>query len=124
MPYQRKTDRQSWSGEDMGRAIEEVVSGTMGYLKAFQVYNVPHSTLQDRVRKAKSQNLTVEEAAKKSLGRFKNVFSEEQESEIVEHVLTMEQRLFGLTLSDLRRLAFQLAVSNNIPHRFNVTVQR
>ncbi|KAL1446005.1 hypothetical protein WDU94_012268 [Cyamophila willieti] len=108
----------------MIHAIEEVVSGTMGYLKASQVYNVPHSTLQDRVRKAKCQNLTAVEAAQKSLGRFKNVFSEEQESEIVEHVLTMEQRLFGLTLSDLRRLAFQLAVSNNIPHRFNVEKEK
>lgn len=92
----------------------------MGCFKAARMHNVPQSTLEDRVKKARSQNMSAVEAGKKTLGRFRNVFSEEQESEIVEHVLTMEQRLFGLTLSDFRRLAYHLAVSNNIPHRFSV----
>lgn len=124
MPYQRKTDRQSWSVEDMSRAIQDVLSGTMGYLKAANMYSVPHSTLQDRVKKARTQNLDSVQASTKSLGRFKNVFSADQESEIVEHVLTMEQRLFGLTLNDLRSLAFKLAVTNNIPHRFNIEKEK
>ncbi|KAF2897363.1 hypothetical protein ILUMI_08812 [Ignelater luminosus] len=33
----------------------------------------------------------------------------------------MENRLFGLTYKDVRRLAFQIAETNNIPHNFNKT---
>ncbi|KAG5873520.1 hypothetical protein JTB14_026606 [Gonioctena quinquepunctata] len=32
--YERKTNRQSWSQESMEGAIEKVLSGRMGYLKA------------------------------------------------------------------------------------------
>uniref|UniRef100_A0A8D9EKN5 HTH CENPB-type domain-containing protein n=1 Tax=Cacopsylla melanoneura TaxID=428564 RepID=A0A8D9EKN5_9HEMI len=119
MPYQRKTTRQSWCQEEMTQAIQEVLSGNMGYMKASKTYHVPQSTLEDRVRKARVQNLSSAEAARKSLGRYKPVFNTEQESEIVDHVLLMEQRLFGLTLEDLRRLAYNLAESNNIKHPFN-----
>lgn len=60
--YERKTNRQSWSQESMEGAIEEVLSGRMGYLKAF---NVPQSTLEDRVKKARTNQLTSSQAARK-----------------------------------------------------------
>ncbi|KAL1463803.1 hypothetical protein WDU94_015515 [Cyamophila willieti] len=100
----------------MTQAIQEVLSGNMGYMKASKTYHVPQSTLEDRVRKARVKNLNSVEAARKSLGRYKPVFNTEQENEIVDHVLLMEQRLFGLTLEDLRRLAYNLAESNNMNH--------
>lgn len=53
------------------------------------------------------------------LGRFKTVFSKDQENELVSHILHMERRLFGFTVSDLRGLAFELAEQNRLTHNFN-----
>ncbi|XP_033231538.1 jerky protein homolog-like [Belonocnema kinseyi] len=87
--------------------------------KASQIYEVPQSTLEDRVKKAKTESLEPEEAARKSSGRNKTVFSEAQEAELVTHIVAMEERFFGLTLTDIRELAFQLAELNNLSHSFN-----
>ena len=81
-------------------AINAVLSGTMGYLKASKSYNVPQSTLEDRVKKAR-QEASLEEASKKGMGRYKTVFSDEQENELVEYILLLESRLFGLTFKEL-----------------------
>lgn len=62
--YKRKTDRQKWSNDDMEKAIMEVISKTMGYKKAANTYNVPQSTLEDRVKK-KRDGMSLENAASK-----------------------------------------------------------
>lgn len=66
----------------------------------------------------KNKNLTPSEASKKSLGRFKPIFSDVQEKELADYVMKMESRLFGLTIHDLRYLAFQYAKRNQIPNNF------
>lgn len=71
------------------------------------------------MRKARANNLEPEVAAVKELGRFKTVFTHEQERDIVQHVLTLEEKLFGITLTDLRIMAFELAERNGIQHSFN-----
>lgn len=117
--YKRTTTRQSWSEESMRGAIQEVLSNNMGYKRAAQAYNVPQSTLEDRVKKARLNNLSPSEAATKGLGRYKTVFSEQQEKELVKYILELEERLFGITLKELRELAYELAEQNKIPHTFN-----
>lgn len=117
--YQRTSSRNSWSEENMASAVRAVLDGTMGFLKAAHAHGVTKSTLERKVKKARLHDLTPEVAAKKKLGRFQNVFTPHQENELVKHVLTLEERLFGITLTDLRMLAFELAESNNILHSFN-----
>lgn len=117
--YERKTARQSWSEESMAGAIREVLDATMGYMRAAKAYNVPQSTLEDKVRKARKESLSPNTAAIKKLGRFTTVFTSDQEKELVNHVLFLEERLFGLTLTDVRILAFDLAEANKITHPFN-----
>lgn len=53
------------------------------------------------------------------MGRYKCVFSSEQEKELTDYVQDMESRLFGLTTTELRRLAYQLAQRNGLQHNFN-----
>lgn len=118
--YKRTTTRQEWDPESMKKAIQAVFNGTMGYFKAAYTYQVPKSTLQDRVNKFR-QNGDLDSSTRKGLGRFKPIFSTSQEQSLVKHVLIMERRLFGLTYKDLRRLAFQFAEANNIDHSFNRT---
>ncbi|GBN47613.1 hypothetical protein AVEN_262722-1 [Araneus ventricosus] len=117
--YQRKADRQSWSQESMAGATQEVLEGNMGYRKASKAYSVPQTTLERKVKEARQRKLSSEAAAVKMLGRYKIVFSEAQEKEFGQHLIHLEERLFAITLSDLRTLAFELAEKNNIPHVFN-----
>ena len=51
------------------------------------------------------------------------VFSNEQEDELVAHILSMEDRFFGLTTRDVRYIALQTAERNNLAHKFNKTVR-
>lgn len=113
--YTRKTTQQSWDASAMREAIEAVKRGDMGFLKASKQYQVPRSTLKRRVKgtnKIATGNL-------KGLGSRRPVFTAEQEAELLGHILEMERRFYGLKLDDVRRLAYQLAVKNNLDHNFN-----
>lgn len=62
--YKRTSTRQSWDAENMKAAIEEVVTGRMGYKRAAEYYQVPQTTLERRVKKARDGG-TLEEASEK-----------------------------------------------------------
>lgn len=62
--YKRTSNRQKWSEESMEKAIVEVISGKMGYKKAANSYNLPQSTLEDRVKKRRCGS-SLEEASRK-----------------------------------------------------------
>jgi len=47
------------------------------------------------------------------------VFDLEFESELVMHCVEMQQRFYGLTVTDLKSLAFQVAERNGIVHPFS-----
>jgi len=104
----------------MAEAVRAVLDGTMGFKRAADSHGVPKSTLERKVKKARANSLTPEIAAVKKLGRYETVFNAGQEKALVEHVLTLEERLFGITLTDMRMLAFELAERNNIKHNFNM----
>lgn len=113
--YIRKTDRQQWDVDSMELAMQAVISHEMGFLKASQQFNVPKSSLERYVKKKKKYaNYKID----KSEGKFNKVFTPEQEDELVAYLKSMESRLFGLTMKDLRSLAYQLAEQNGLSHRF------
>lgn len=114
--YKRISDQQNWDSTSMERAIEAVRSGKLGFLKASLEYNVPKTTL---LRRVKGKNSELSSSGKRKLGRFRVVFTDEQEDEIVQHVLRLEERFYGMTSIDLRRMAYDLAEKNNINHKFN-----
>lgn len=113
--YTRKTNRQSWSERAMNQAISDVRNGLVGYQRAAENYGIALATLY---RRCKSDKET-QDAAKKSLGRFKTIFTTDQEKELVKYVLEMEKRLFGLTLTEFRSVVYQYAAKNNLTHNFN-----
>lgn len=114
--YVRKTDRQKWDVNSMQMAVEAVIRTEIGFLKASRQFNVPKSTLERYVNKTKNNpNYKID----RSEGKFKNVFTAEQEIELVAYLKSMESRLFGLTMKDLRSLAYELAERNGLPHRFD-----
>lgn len=62
--YKQKTDRQKWSTDDMEKAIMKVISKTMSSKKAANTYNIPQSTLEDRIKKRRD-GISLELAASK-----------------------------------------------------------
>lgn len=114
--YRRKSNRQQWSKEAMELAVEAVIGKEMGISKASNHFQVPHTTLQDYVARKKTDAGFVVE---KRLGRFKTVFSQQQEDELVSYLMSMEGHLFGLTMHEFREVAFQLAEKNGIQHPFS-----
>ncbi|GBP38960.1 hypothetical protein EVAR_95579_1 [Eumeta japonica] len=113
-PTQSKHLRKDWDEEQMVKAIKMVREKKMGTLKVAKTFNVPRTTLQRLTYKT---DLTPEEAAATKLGR-KTVLGRQLENVLVEYVLTMESKFYGLTRSDLRRMAYMLAKRNNLPNPF------
>jgi len=55
----------------------------------------------------------------KGLGRFRATFDETLDCEQVGHLKLLESRLFGLTYTEVRQLAYQLAGKNGIERGLN-----
>ncbi|KAI4460650.1 hypothetical protein MML48_5g00008304 [Holotrichia oblita] len=113
--YKRKTNRGSWNEADMEKALEAVHKGEMGWLKASKTFNVPTATLRRRgLRKNK-----IAVNIKKHLGSFESALNKEAESAMVNHILYLESRFFGLITTDVRKLAYEVAEKIKIKHPFN-----
>lgn len=109
-----KTKQQKgWSPSKMQEAINAIRSKKMGWKKASKQYNVPKTTLM----RLSKMNCTPEQAVKVKRGR-QTVLSSKLEDELVNYCLAMEASFFGLTRSDLRRMAVQLAENNGLEHPF------
>jgi len=106
--------RKKWDPERMKAAIEAMRNKEMGSYRAFRVFNVPQTTLQ---RYVKDRQKSSSETVKTKLGR-KQVLPCEAENDLAEHCLVMERKFFGLTMADVMRLAYQLAVRNGIKNQF------
>jgi len=108
-----KGEKGLWKEEDLRRAVKNVVVDKMSKKRAARLNNVPRPTLIRHLKKV-SQGLGV----KKQPGR-PTVLSDDQEEELVALLQDMESRLFGLTISDVRRLVFVFCEKNGISNTFN-----
>ena len=99
----------------MQRAIDAVNNGPMGYLKAAHTFKVPRSTL---FRRANNKNSKITGCGKGFTG-FTTVFTSEQENDLCEYLLNMEEMFMGLTPTDVRDIAYQMAIRNNLPNPFS-----
>ena len=117
--YKRKTVRQTWSEGDMARAIKAINDKECGYQKAAQLYNVPKSTLERRVKGLNK----VAKGTQKGMGNQSMVLPPELDNKLAQYVLHMEECLFGLTCTDVRRMAYDLAEKNGLSNKFNSTTR-
>jgi len=91
----------------------------MGVNKAARTYSVPKATL---LRHIKQVNVHAP-SGDKSLGRSPDL-PRDVENDLVQHILLLEARFYGLTRDSLLRLAYQLAKANGIKTRFNDQQQK
>ncbi|GBP43090.1 hypothetical protein EVAR_96352_1 [Eumeta japonica] len=105
--------RKTWDPEKMKKAIEAVRSKSMGYKRQSGVSNT-RSTLK---RLVKDSEESLDSLVHKPLGR-KPILPPELEEKLVEYILIMEAKYYGLTRMDVRRMVYQLASKNNLPNHF------
>lgn len=103
-----------WEEENMERALAALRNGDLGLNAAAKQYSVPKATLK---RHLDGKNCFAVEGTK-VVGSVSDL-PPAVEEEICQHVLRLEECMFGMTPTDLRKLAFSVAEKNNIPHRFN-----
>lgn len=116
-----KKKRQTWKSESLQAAVTAVLNKEMGTLKAARQFGVPRSTIREYVKKicvAKTDETEIGTIVKKALGR-KPSLNFELEKKLVAYCKEMEANFFGLTRADIKLMAYQLALRNNIPHPFS-----
>lgn len=111
MPPKRK----QWDPDQMKAAINAVKNKEMGSYKASRVFCVPQTTLERYVSNSDKES---NELITTKLGR-KSTMAVDIEMDLADYCLQMEQRFFGLSQKDVRRLAFQLALKNGIKTPFS-----
>lgn len=86
-----------WSQQDMEKAINGYREGNLKFNEACRVYNIPKPTFRRHLKGLNTHQ---------SIGRPKDL-RKEMEDELIRHILELESRFFGITIHDLRRLAYQ-----------------
>lgn len=112
----KKKIRCNWDKAEMIEAVKSVLEDKSSIRAACKRYGVPQSTLLRWTQKAKVDGI---DSTDFRVGYFKNIFTEEQENQLKQYVKEMKLSLFKMNSIELRRIAFQFAEKNNIPHRFN-----
>lgn len=105
----RKTTKAKWTEEDLQKAKDARASGR-SIREVAREFNIPVTTLYDRLKSGNAEG--------PKMGR-KPVFSKEQEEEMANHVILMAKAFYGVSAKALRRIAFEFAEKNNIPHNFS-----
>lgn len=113
-PRIRKTERAKWSVEHLNAAKRLYEQGEISMRAAAKRFEIPFSTLQERIKKKKMVTPT--------LGR-NTVFTREQEEEMANQIKYLASIFYGCTNKEVRRMAFQYAEKNGINHNFNTELK-
>lgn len=109
-----KTKYCKWTVEELNLAMNAYQNGELGLNASAKTYNIPKATLK---RHLESKNKIANRNVKFHGGV--PTFSKDIEIEIKNHLIKLEEMMFGLTALDVRKLAFDVAEKNNLPHTFN-----
>jgi len=96
--------------ENMERALDALRNVDLGLNAVARTYSIREATPKRRNYYALGH--------KKKFGGLRDI-REEIEEELKNHILKLEERLFGITPLELRSLAYQVAERNCVAHRFN-----
>lgn len=102
--YKRKSNRGGYGEESLQSALSDIRNGS-GVKETARKFNIPPKTLR------RHRDAGVQHPGKVLLGKQGHGnFTVEQEAELVGYIKEMENTLYGLTTTDLRRLAFELSM--------------
>jgi len=100
--YKRKTNRAEYGSEALVTALGALDAGE-SVKNVSRIYGIPPKTLRrHRDKKVKSPGEVC-------MGAKTAVFTAAQEADLVTHIQEMERSFFGMSTTDVRKLAYQLA---------------
>lgn len=102
-----------WSESDLLKAVAAYRNGKTGLNECSRIYHVPKATIK---RHADRKNATANEM--KAFGR-QPTFTKDMETILTNHILQFEECFFGLTIREVRKLAFDIAEKYSLAHTFN-----
>lgn len=111
--YKRKRLPPKWTVDDAKAAVAAVREG-LTIRQAVLKYGIPKTCL---LRRLKEENLSAIQGPIQ--GPIKPVFTNEQEENLVSHIIDMQNRFYGLSGTEMRRIAYELAEQLNLKHTFN-----
>lgn len=110
--YQRKAPERIVVTDDQLEAARLLISNGISKRKAAEKVGLKESTLRKRLKAGKTAG---------SMGRFSTTFTKPQEDEIYEYLKRSDDLYYGLTMISLRKLVYEFADLNKVPHRFNIS---
>lgn len=115
-PQKRKYGQ--WNPEEMRRALSDFREKKAGLNEVCKKYLIPKKTFLRHLRGEVKRPLITTNP--RSYNGRNTVLPPEVEDELVKYILLMEELLFGLTIDDVRKLAFDILEANgHIANRFN-----
>lgn len=112
--YIKKTPSRALISEEQILTAKKLIAEGKSQRYAADFVGILESTLRNRL---KMKHVPT------GLGRFKPTFTRDQEAEFAVHCQEMDERYFGVTINDLRRLAYEFAEVNKIDHRFDTSAR-
>ena len=110
--YKRKTTKGTYCRQDMLQAVNSVLNDNKSLRTAAKDHSVNYKTLSRYVAaKKRAKDLTEDDLGYK---QPRIVFTKEIEEELVRYLIKGSKIFHGLTLKELRQLAYQLAAKNNL----------
>lgn len=100
-----------YTEDDLKNAIQKVLAENWSVYKAGKAYNIPWSTLKDRLKITPS----LDKLPVVKIGRPFNL-SREDELKIVSYVAKMESIGCGLNATEIRRYAFEISKTKDKNH--------
>jgi hypothetical protein len=111
-------EEEKWKGllecKYMYKATESVLAAKMSVREAAGRFNLPKSSLQDRISKIRKDSKV---QVPPELERFERTFTVEYEEELANHVNNLDDTYSYA--SEFLKLGFSLDEELNIPHRLN-----
>lgn len=108
--YVRKSNKGSWSEEDLRRATEAIKNDSFSIRAASRQFNIPESTLRNRLRRNTFE--------KHALGPDSQL-GVDAEKKLAHHIKKLQAVGFAPTQHDVRILAYSLAETLGKKHTFN-----
>lgn len=109
-PYKRKTERALRFTDQLMRDIKRRLENNESKRSIAKSLGIHEATLRKRLK---------QDTIPTSLGRYCRVFNDQMEQLLVEHITHLDSIFFGISLKNLRSLAYKYAKENNIVHPFN-----
>lgn len=106
----RTTTKASWTGDQLKAAIDAVRKKELKIREAGRKFGIHEATIRKRMQSCMLGG--------PSMGR-NPVFTKTQEEEMACRLLSLAKIFHGVTMIELRRIAFEFAARNNIENNFN-----